>query len=115
MNSLPTCIYPLLVSDPPLLNVLPPAPPLPTSNCAPELTVVVPPTVSVFPDPILSVLLLVIERLAALALARSSVTVAFDVFPMVTALELFGTPAVQFVARLQLPEPVFQLSAAGGG
>jgi hypothetical protein len=60
-------------------------------------------------------LLLVMERLAALALARSSVTVALDVLAMVTALELVGTPAVQFVARLQLPEPVFQLSAAGGG
>src|SRR5208337_1059268 len=38
-----------------------------------------------------------------------------DVFPMVTALKLFGVPAVQFVPRLQLPLPTFQLSGVSGG
>jgi hypothetical protein len=38
-----------------------------------------------------------------------------EVFPIVTALALVGTPVVQFVARLQLPEPAFQLSAVTSG
>ena len=54
-------------------------------------------------------------RLAALAANKSSVTVMPEVFPIVTALALVGTPAVQFVARLQLPEPAFQLSAVTSG
>jgi hypothetical protein len=62
----------------------------------------------------LKALLLVMERLAALALAKSSVTVALDVLPIVTALELVGTPAVQFPATLQFPEMVFQASAVAG-
>src|SRR5580658_717634 len=110
---LPICTYPLLLNEP-LFSVAPPLPPLPTSSWLPALTVVVPPTVSVFPGAMYNSLLLVMARLAALALARSSVTVTLDVLPMVTALELVGTPAVQLPATLQFPELVFQASAVAG-
>jgi hypothetical protein len=107
LPELPTCTAPSSVNAP-LVNV-PPLPPMFTFNWAPEIEVA-PLTANVWPEVIFKMFPESIERLAALALARSSVTLPLDVFPIVTALDAPGTPADQFPATLQLPVPPSQLS-----